>query len=180
MNLANKISIGRILLVPAIVASLVYYHPARDALRFVTLWLFLLAIASDAVDGLIARSQRQESPLGTLLDPIADKCLILGTLISLSAIHGLPEWMRVPAWFNLIVISRDVILLAGAAVLFLMKGRWTVQPSRLGKWTTALQMAVVLAVLLRLQIREPLLVSAAGLTILSGLNYVRRGVQLLG
>ncbi len=180
MNLANKISIIRIFLVPAIVASLVYYHPERDALRFVTCWLFLLGIASDAVDGFIARSQGQASQLGTLLDPIADKCLILGTLISLSAIHGLPEWMRVPAWFNLIVISRDAILLTGAAVLFIMKGRWTVQPSSLGKWTTALQMAVVLCVLLRLQVREPLLVIAAGFTIVSGLNYVRRGIQALG
>ncbi|MEK7179325.1 MAG: CDP-alcohol phosphatidyltransferase family protein [Patescibacteria group bacterium] len=44
-----------------------------------------------------------------MLDPIADKLLILSTLISLSTIHGLPEWMRIPAWFNLVIISRDVI-----------------------------------------------------------------------
>lgn len=180
MSLANKISIFRILLVPGIVASLVYYHPSRDALRFLTLFLFSIGIISDAVDGFIARSQNQESQLGTLLDPIADKCLILGTLISLSAIHGLPPWMRIPAWFNLIVISRDAILLAGAVVMFVMTNRWSIQPSRLGKWTTAMQMAVVMAVLLGLPIRGPLLAVAAALTIASGMHYIRVGVRVLG
>ena len=179
MNLANKISVARILLVPGIIASLVYYHPSRDALRFLTLFLFSVGIVSDAIDGYIARSQNQASPLGTLLDPIADKCLILGTLISLSAIHGLPAWMRVPAWFNLIVISRDAILLAGAGILFLMKNRWIVRPSRLGKWTTAMQMMVVMSVLLRLPLREPLLVVAAACTIASGINYIRVGIRAL-
>ena len=65
MNLANRISVFRILLVPGIIASLVYYHPSRDALRFLTLILFALGIASDAIDGYIARSQRQESQLGS-------------------------------------------------------------------------------------------------------------------
>ena len=179
MNLANKISIGRILLVPGIVASLLYYHPSRDALRFLTLGLFFIGIASDAIDGFIARTQRQRSQLGTLLDPIADKFLILGTLISLATIHGLPTWMRIPAWFNLIVISRDVLLLSGAVVLFIIKGRWTVQPSPLGKWTTAFQMLVVMAVLLNLAARQPLLLMASVLTVASGLNYVRAGIRAL-
>ena len=180
MNLANKISIFRILLVPGIVASLVYYHPARDGLRFLTLFLFALGIVSDAVDGYIARVHHQRSQLGTLLDPIADKCLILGTLISLSAIHGLPPWMRVPAWFNLIVISRDVLLLAGAAVMFVITTRWTVQPSRLGKWTTAMQMLVVLGVLLGLPMRDGLLAVAATFTVASGIHYIRVGIRVLG
>ena len=180
MNLANRISIFRILLVPGIVASLVYYHPSRDGLRYLTLLLFAIGVVSDAVDGYIARTQRQQSQLGTLLDPIADKCLILGTLISLSAIEGLPPWMRIPAWFNLIVISRDAILLAGALVMFVMGMRWTVRPSRLGKWTTAMQMTVVVSVLLGWQIREPLLAVAATLTVASGIHYIRIGIRTLG
>jgi len=180
MSLANKISILRILLVPGIVASLVYYAPGRDALRFVTLGLFLLGIATDAIDGFIARSQQQQSQLGTLLDPIADKFLILGTLISLSAIQGLPDWMRIPAWFNLVVISRDVLLIAGAVVTFIMVGRWTVRPSWLGKWTTAMQMGVVMWVLLGVPMREPLLVATAVLTACSGVGYIREGIRVLG
>ncbi len=180
MNLANKISVFRILLAPAIVASLVYYHPARDWLRFLALGLFLVGIASDAIDGHLARRHHQQTELGTLLDPIADKCLILSMLISCSTIHGLPAWMRVPAWFNLIVISRDVLLVAGTVVLFAIRGRWNVHPSRLGKWTTFAQMLVIPSVLLGLPVTTPLVMVATVLTVLSGVNYVRVGVRLLG
>ena len=179
MSLANKISIFRILLVPGIVASLVYYDEQREVLRFVTLGLFILGIASDAIDGFVARTQNQQSQLGTLLDPVADKFLILGTLISLSAIRGLPQAMQIPAWFNLVVISRDVLLLSGAALLFMITGRWSVRPSRLGKWTTALQMLVVLSVLLEWPLRDPLVVLVALLTVLSGFSYVRAGIRAL-
>jgi len=180
MNLPNKISIFRILLAPAIVASLVYYHPERDGLRFLTLGLFLIGIASDAADGLIARLQHQQTELGALLDPIADKLLILSTLISCSVIHGLPQSMRIPAWFNLIVISRDALIVTGTGVLFIVRGRWTARPSWLGKWTTASQMLVIPAVLLGLPVKFPLIVLAAVLTTLSGIGYVRRGIRALG
>ena len=180
MNLANKISVGRILLVPGIVASLLYYHPDRDGLRFLTLGLFVLGMVSDAIDGLIARRQNQHTELGTLLDPIADKSLILGTLISCSVIQGLPSWMRIPAWFNLIVISRDVLLIAGAIVLFIMTGRWDVRPSPLGKWTTLAQMLVIPTVLLGLPMKKPLIGIAAVLSLLSAGTYIRAGVRRLG
>ena len=180
MSLANKISIFRILLAPGIVASLVYYHPDRDGLRFVALGLFLIGIASDAIDGYLARRHHQQTELGALLDPIADKFLILSTLISCATIHGLPAWMRVPAWFNLIVISRDVLLVAGTMVLFAMHGRWNVRPSRLGKWATFAQMLVIPSVLLGLSVTMPLVLIAAVLTVCSGVSYVRIGVRLLG
>ena len=180
MSIANKISIFRILLVPAIVAALLYYHSERDGLRFVALGLFVLGILSDAIDGFLARRWHQESELGSLLDPIADKALILSALISCSTIRGLPEWMRIPAWFNLIVISRDVLLIAGGIVLFAIKGRWHVQPSRLGKWTTFTQMLVVPSVLLAWPVTTALLTMAAVFTVLSAIGYVRTGIRVLG
>ena len=180
MSLANKISIFRILLVPGLIASLVYYHPDRDALRFLALGLFVIGMVSDAIDGWIARLHNQQTELGTLLDPIADKALILSALISCSVIRGLPDWMRIPAWFNLLVISRDVLLVAGSAILFLIKGHWSVQPSRLGKWTTFSQMLVIPAVLLGLPIKLPLVVVAAVLTFLSAVHYIRMGIRALG
>ena len=180
MNLANRISVFRILLVPAIVASLVYYHPSRDWLRFLALALFAVGMISDALDGYVARRQKQQTQLGTLLDPIADKSLILAALITCSVVHGLPAWMRVPAWFNLVVISRDVLLITGAVVLFAIQGRWTVQPSRTGKWTTAVQMAVIPTVLLGLPFKIPLLIVAALLTVCSAIGYVRTGARVLG
>jgi len=179
MNLANKISIMRILLVPCIVASLVYYHPSRDGLRYLTLGLFLLGILSDAVDGYIARAKNQQSKLGTLLDPIADKLLILSALISLSTIRALPDWLRIPAWFNLIVISRDVVLIAGTVLIFGLTGALSVRPSWLGKCTVAAQMLVVPTVLLKLPWKVELLIVVAALTILSGIGYLRMGTKLL-
>ena len=180
MSLANKISIGRILLAPGIVASLLYYHPTRDWLRLLALGLFLIGILSDAIDGFLARLQRQETELGTLLDPIADKCLILTTLISCSTIRGLPAEISVPAWFNLVVISRDVLLVSGTIVLFAMKGQRTVRPSRLGKWTTFAQMLVIPAVLLALPVKLPLIIIAAILSVLSAISYLRVGIRVLG
>lgn len=180
MSLANKISLLRILLVPCFVASLVYYTPERDGLRFLSLAIFLIGIATDAVDGYIARSQRQQSQLGTLLDPLADKLLILSALISLSTIRALPEWMRIPAWFNLIVISRDAVLVTGTLLIFSFTGQWSVNPSRLGKWTIAAQMVVIPTVLLGLPFKPGLLVLVAVMTVISGLSYLRVGTRLLG
>lgn len=179
MNVANRISVFRILLVPGIVASLLYYHPEREWLRFVALGLFVLGVASDALDGFLARSQHQETELGTLLDPIADKALILSALISCSVIEGLPAWMRIPAWFNLLVISRDVLLIAGTVILFAIHNRWSVRPSRLGKWATFAQMLVIPCVLLHLSLlKDPLVVIAAILTVLSAVSYVRMGIRV--
>jgi len=180
MNLANKISMGRILLVPVIVACLVYYHPSRDGLRFIALGLFLLGVLSDAVDGFVARRWRQRTELGAILDPIADKLLILSALISCSIIRGLPESMRVPAWFNLLVISRDALLVVGTLLLFALRGQWNIRPSRLGKWTTATQMLVIPTLLLGLQLKGPLIATATILTVLSAVGYLRMGFRLLG
>jgi len=182
MSLANKISLCRILLAPCLVASLVYYTPARDGLRYLTLGLFLVGILSDALDGFVARSKGQQSQLGILLDPIADKLLIVSMLISLSTIRALPDWMRIPAWFNLIVFSRDALLVAGTILIFAFTGKIAVKTSWLGKWTIAVQMGVVLAVLLKCpaELKTPLLVIAAGLTVLSAIGYIRAGTRLLG
>ncbi len=181
MNLANQLSLFRILLVPGIIACLVYYHPERDGLRYVALGLFTVAMVSDALDGLLARSQHQQSQLGALLDPIADKLLILSTLISCSVIHGLPPWMRLPAWFNLVVISRDAILIAGSIILFFVQGRWSgIQPNWLGKCTTVAQMSVIPTLLLGLPVKSPIIGLATCLTVLSGIGYIRQGIRLLG
>jgi len=179
MSLANQISICRLLLVPGIIACLVYYDPSREWLRLLAVGLFAVGMVSDALDGWIARLQNQQTQLGTLLDPIADKSLILGTLISCSVIQGLPETLRIPAWFNLVVISRDVLLVTGGLVLFVIKGRWDVRPSWLGKWTTFTQMLVIPTVLLALPAKLPIILAAAVLTVLSAISYIRMGIRAL-
>ena len=179
MNLPNWISLLRILLVPCVVASLIYYHPHRDGLRYVCLGLFLFGIVSDAVDGFIARVTRQQTQLGAILDPTADKLLILSTLISLSTIHGLPDFMRIPAWFNLIVLSRDAVLIVGTSLIFFLTGTFTIRPTWLGKCTSVAQMLVIPTVLLGLPIKPALLIVAAALTVASGIGYIRIGTRLV-
>ena len=179
MSLANRISIFRILLAPFLLASLLYYHPDRDWLRYVSLGLFLIGVVSDALDGFIARSRREQSQLGAILDPIADKLLILGALISLSTIKNLPPVLRIPAWFNLIVLSRDAILIVGTMVIFGLTGTIAIRPTRTGKWAIAAQMLVVPVVLLMWPVKMACLIIAAALTVCSGIGYIRMGIQLL-
>ncbi len=179
MSLANKVSLLRILLVPCIVAALLYYTPQREWLRFVALGLFVTGVVSDGVDGFIARSQQQQSQLGTVLDPLADKFLILGTLISLSTIRAIPTWMRLPGWFNLIIISRDVFLIAGTVVLFLLTGKLSVRPSWVGKCTIVAQMAVIPMALLGMPGLHVVLIVVAALTVCSGLGYLWMGTKVL-
>ena len=180
MSIPNQLTIIRILLAPCLVGCLVYYHPNRDWFRFLALGLFAFGMLTDALDGFIARSTNQRTELGTLLDPIADKLLILSALISCSIIHGLPESMRLTAWFNLVVISRDALLVFGSIFLFLLKGKWHAQPSWLGKCTTAAQMAVIPALLLQLPVKPQVILVATVLTLLSGIDYIRDGIRLLG
>ncbi|MEI6631532.1 MAG: CDP-alcohol phosphatidyltransferase family protein, partial [bacterium] len=105
MNIANKISTFRILSVPFFIASLIYYSPGRDYLRFVALFIFLLAVFSDAVDGSIARKAKQHSKAGLVLDPLGDKLLLVGALICLYLVGEFPAGIKFPLWVTLIVIS---------------------------------------------------------------------------
>ncbi len=179
VSLANKISILRILLVPFFVACLFYYRPAREWLRYAAAGLFLIGAVSDAVDGYLARAQGQWTRLGTLLDPLADKLMLLTAFLSLAAIPTIPDDLRVPAWVVITVVARDLFLLAGSGVVYYLTGRLEVQPVRLGKWATFTQMLVILVVLLRWPYAAVLWWAAALLTIASGIVYLRRGARLL-
>lgn len=179
MNLANKISIARILLIPFFVAAIMYYKPEFDFLRFVALGIFTIAVFTDALDGYIARTRRQKTILGTYIDPIADKLLLITAFICLSMINNFPLRYRVPAWVVLTVVSRDIIIVLGATVIYVVTGRLKISPSKLGKLTTFLQMMTVIFVLLYFD-RSFLIWNLAALfTVLSGIGYIKRGSQLL-
>ena len=108
MNIANKISTFRILSVPFFVASILYYSPERSFLRLVALLIFIMAAASDAIDGYVARKSNQHSRAGIVLDPLGDKLLLMSAFICLTVNNNLP--LKFPLWVTLIVISRDVII----------------------------------------------------------------------
>jgi len=179
MNLANKISIFRILLIPFFIACILYYGEGREYLRFVALGIFLLATLSDAVDGGIARLKNQVTELGMVLDPIADKLLIISAFVALSMIKVFPESLRIPAWAVLIVISRDVMIVLGSVVIYFIKGNLTIKPSWIGKATTLFQMLTILVFLAAFKYHRFFLYPAILFTVLSAIDYIWRGSRQL-
>ncbi len=190
MTTANKITIVRILMIPAFVTMAIYYGQSiqngtpAEWERFTAIAIFLIAALSDGLDGYVARRYNQRSSLGVILDPIADKGLLLSAIISLSISNWSeldPSYGSFPTWFPILVISRDAILFVGAGVLYLLIGKVHVKPSWTGKVATVLQMIAIGWVMLQLRL-VPLLyvVVAAGVfTAVSGIIYVTDGVRQL-
>jgi cardiolipin synthase len=178
MNFANKISTFRILTVPFFIASLIYYSPERDYLRPVALAIFILAVVSDAIDGYIARKSKQKSPAGLILDPLGDKLLLMSAFICLS-FDKLA--INFPLWVTLIVISRDVLILLGAAVIYMVKQKINISPTKWGKFTTIFQMLSVAVVLMQLPVRFAQIFwwLAISFTVISGIDYIMRGFKTL-
>ena len=169
----------RILSVPFFIASLIYYSQERDYLRFVALGIFLLGVASDAVDGYIARKAKQKSKAGLVLDPLADKVLLISAFICLYLIHELPRGIKFPLWVLLIVISRDAIILLGAVVIYFVRQNLEIYPTKWGKLTTAFQMFCVVGVLFQFKFTYVLWWIAVFFTVISGADYTRRGFRTL-
>jgi CDP-diacylglycerol--glycerol-3-phosphate 3-phosphatidyltransferase len=191
MTTANKITLVRILMIPAFVTMAIYYGQSigrRAPLewqRFTAIAIFILAAISDGLDGYVARRYNQRSSLGVVLDPIADKGLLLSGIITLSISNWSkidPEYGRFPAWFPVLVITRDAVILMGTAVLYFLIGpSIKVKPSWTGKVATVLQMAAIAWVMLQLHFLPLIwIVAAAGLfTLISGIIYVLDGVRQL-
>lgn len=179
MNFANKISTFRILSVPFFIASLIYYSPQKDYLRFMALGIFLLAVFSDAVDGYIARKSKQHSKAGLVLDPLGDKLLLVSAFICLSMIDNFPLGIKFPLWVTLIVISRDAIIMLGVVVIYIVKQNIDLSPNRWGKLTTTFQMSSVIAVLMQWCFAYILWCLAVFFTVISGMDYIRKGFKTL-
>lgn len=184
MTLANKITITRILLIPVFVLLAVYYgdsvheHQPDERLRWAAIAVFLVAAGSDGIDGYIARRYNQRSRLGTILDPLADKGLLLAALFTLT----FSDWgYRFPLWFPVLLVTRDVVVVAGSLGLHYINGHVHVRPRWTGKVATTLLMAAIAWVML--QLHRPSagwLVFAAGVfTGLSFISYLRDGMAQL-
>lgn len=174
MNLANKISIGRIILIPFFIAAVVY---ARMDLA---LLFFTIAVISDGVDGFVARTLKQKTQLGTILDPIADKMLLISAYICLSVVSTIPQHLKLPPYVPIIIISRDVIIVLGSVIVYLLKGDMKVSPSIIGKITTFFQMMTIVCILVRFDHSSLMWNIATVLTVLSGIDYVVKGSRMLG
>jgi cardiolipin synthase (CMP-forming) len=185
MTTANKVTILRILLIPFFVVEVLYYVKSGNELhRAAALVTFAVAAICDGVDGYIARRYNQFSELGAMLDPLADKLLLVSAVILLSFDHS-EVIGQIPLWLTGTIIGRDILLLIGLGVIYITVGKVKVRPRMLGKMATVLQMVSVLWILLLWdRTLNPvwfklLTLGAAFCTGASGLLYVWDGVRQL-
>lgn len=180
MTTANKITVGRIFLVPAFIYVLLRHRDeGLDWQRGLALSCFVLIAVLDGVDGFWARRFHQKSELGAVLDPLADKLLLVSALILLSL--NQPHLHALPRWLNFAVITRDGLLVLGLALIYFTVGKATVQPRLSGKLATVLQMSAVLWTLLKWPTETQwwLAAAAATLTLVSGVHYLFDGLRQL-
>ena len=185
MTTANKITILRILLVPFFVVEVLYYVETGNELhRLLAILSFAVAAILDGVDGYVARHYNQWSELGTVLDPLADKLLLVSGIVVLSFDHA-PRLAMIPLWLTGTIIGRDLLLGFGSVIIRLTVGKIIVRPRITGKIATVLQMALVLWILLKWTEQHAawlqVISLGAGLfTGASGLLYIWDGSQQLG
>src|SRR5437764_1413946 len=177
ITLPNVLTVFRMALIPVFV-SLLFYQQFLLALA-----VFVVAGITDGLDGLLARRFHQQSPLGRILDPIADKMMLVASFVVLS-MKGvypipIPRHLPIPFWVTITVISRDVFILVGAAAIYMVTGFRSFQPSTLGTISTAVQIVAVAAVILAAQTRfgtgyylPTIYASIFAFTLFSGLHYV--------
>jgi len=185
MTTANKITILRILLVPFFVVEILYYvRSGNETHRLLGLLAFAIAAILDGVDGYVARHYNQRSELGTVLDPLADKLLLVSAIVVLSSDHA-PHLGQIPLWLTGTIIGRDLLLGLGVVTVRLVVGEIHIRPRITGKIATVFQIVMVCWLLLRWDFAYPavwlkLWMLGAGLfTGISGLFYVWDGTQQL-
>jgi cardiolipin synthase (CMP-forming) len=186
MTTANKITIVRILLIPFFVVELIYYiRGGNELCRAAAIVSFALASVLDGVDGFIARYFHQISELGKVLDPLADKLLLVSAIVVLSFNRGI-YLGQIPLWLTGTIIGRDLLILVGLIVIHHTVGKVVVRPRYVGKIATVLQMAVVILILLKWDEgagevwQKYLTLAAAIFTGVSGLLYTWDGMKQLG
>ncbi len=172
LNLPNSLTIARIVIIPLFTIAVIYkrYDYA--------LYMFIVAALTDTLDGFIARLTNQKTALGTFLDPLADKFLLITSFI----IFSMNGWL--PKWLTITVISRDVIVITGWVLVYLITHTSNVKPTVTGKAAIAMQLMLLCYVLLNINvgflpdIKNVLIWLTAALTIISGLHYIYRGFKL--
>ena len=195
MNLANKLTIFRIILVPIIVI-IPFFNISGNLwgipLTYIIMdIIFIIGSCTDKLDGYIARSRNQITTFGKFLDPIADKILVLAAMIMLV------EFEKIPAWIPIIVLSREFIV-SGYRLIAVEKGGKVIAASKWGKLKTVTQMiAIILAFvdmysfgecfrgylqgsdfILNLTVTIMMIIQAIA-TIFSGIEYLKNGKELL-
>ena len=176
LTVANQLTITRMLLIPAFVIMLLYGY------RGWALVTFFAASITDLLDGLIARMSGQKTTLGAWLDPMADKLLLVSMFVMLT-LPGIGV-NRLPLWFTVLVISRDVVIVTTVAVVNLAVGPRTFRPSILGKIATATYVVTGVAALYFNYLARPsslvtaLVYASLVITVVSAAHYAMQVARL--
>ena len=169
-NLPNLLTITRILLLPFFAITLIYGEYGY------ALVVYAAAAVSDILDGLVARITNQITYFGSILDPVADKFFLITSFILMSY-YGM-----IPKWFTIVVISKDLIVIAGCFILYFATTNLKVEPSIVGKISSGCQFVLVGLVLISLNMDDgfilptALFIAVAVLTGIAGINYVYKGI----
>lgn len=177
LTAANQLTILRMLLIPAFVILLMYGYRGWALLTFVA------AGITDMLDGLIARRTGQKTTLGAWLDPMADKLLVLSMFVMLT-LPNIGSANRLPLWFTILVISRDVAIVLTVAVINLAVGPRTFRPSMFGKLATATYILTGVVALWFNYLNQPsplvtlFVYASLAITVVSAAHYLVRVITL--
>lgn len=177
MNLANKITIVRILMIPIFIVILLSGLIAPPLSRYIALIIFIIASLTDALDGYIARSRNMITNLGKFMDPLADKMLVISAMIALVQLGNLQ------AWIVIVIVAREFIvtgfrLIAASNNIIIAASWW-------GKLKTISQMLMVISLLANINevifiaINSLLIALATAFTIISGVDYIVKNIGVL-
>ena len=171
INLANSLTVLRVVLIPGFIIALEYDRPD------IAMYIFIVAMVSDFIDGPLARIRGTETELGAFLDPLADKFIIITSFVLFASYGWIPEWLTI------VVISRDIVVVTGWLLIYLIYRTLAVKPLLLGKVAIFFQFTTILFSLARINydfmpdLLTPLVWLTAGFTVMSGLQYVHRGLS---
>ena len=175
LSVPNQLTMIRLLLLPFILIAMIYRR------HDMALGLFLVAVITDVIDGIIARRLSQQTTLGEYLDPIADKLLLSSAFIVQALIGAIPWWLTI------LVLSRDLIIISTVLVVMLATGIRNFSPSTFGKVNTVVQAATISTVVLYNateavwtgQLLSVLIWAAAATTLVSSAHYMVETMQRL-
>jgi cardiolipin synthase (CMP-forming) len=173
-KLANRLTLFRALLIPVFISFLLYDQPVH------ALVTFLVAAITDLIDGIIARKWHQQTPVGAMLDPLADKFLITSGFIMLS-MKSQTNHNLIPLWLTVLVLTRDTLIVAVNIIIHMLSGEINITPSIYGKIATFTQVSLLTLILvfntigiIPVPIRYFFIALVGFFTTLSGLHYLFR------
>lgn len=176
MNLANKITLLRIILVPIFLIFIAVKIPFGI---YIATFIFIVASLTDKLDGYIARSRNQITRFGKLMDPLADKLLVTSALVSLVEFH------MIPAWISMIIIAREFAV-TGLRSVAAAEGK-VIAASSLGKAKTVSQVVAIISALININQKHPVftylfymtMAVAVVITIVSGIDYFYKNSEYI-